>query len=76
MRNLRKISRDLGENLSDEELQAMIDEFDLDEDGESMYYIYKANLFRILVLAMFEWKITNFILFLVNEEEFIRICTE
>ena len=73
MRNLRKISRDLGENLSDEELQAMIDEFDLDEDGESMYYIYKANLF---VLAMFEWKITNFILFLVNEEEFIRICTE
>ena len=63
MRNLRKISRDLGENLSDEELQAMIDEFDLDEDGESMYYIYKANLFRILVLAMFEWKITNFILF-------------
>ena len=63
VRNLRKISRDLGENLSDEELQAMIDEFDLDEDGESMYYIYKANLFRILVLAMFEWKITNFILF-------------
>ncbi|CAK9437149.1 uncharacterized protein LODBEIA_P15540 [Lodderomyces beijingensis] len=46
LRNLRKISRDLGENLSDEELQAMIDEFDLDEDGE------------------------------INEEEFIRICTE
>lgn len=37
VRNLRKISRDLGENLSEEELQAMIDEFDLDEDGESMY---------------------------------------
>ncbi|RCK59037.1 Cell division control protein 31 [Candida viswanathii] len=46
VRNLRKISRDLGENLSEEELQAMIDEFDLDEDGE------------------------------INEEEFIRICTE
>ncbi|KAI5969675.1 CDC31 [Candida margitis] len=46
VRNLRKISKDLGENLSDEELQAMIDEFDLDEDGE------------------------------INEEEFIRICTE
>lgn len=37
VRNLRKISKDLGENLSDEELQAMIDEFDLDEDGESTY---------------------------------------
>ncbi|KAI3405996.2 MRPL40 [Candida oxycetoniae] len=36
VRNLRKISRDLGENLSDEELQAMIDEFDLDEDGENI----------------------------------------
>jgi len=39
VRNLRKISKDLGENLSDEELQAMIDEFDLDEDGESMYQL-------------------------------------
>ncbi|EMG48671.1 Cell division control protein 31 [Candida maltosa Xu316] len=35
VRNLRKISKDLGENLTDEELQAMIDEFDLDEDGEN-----------------------------------------
>ncbi|KAG7662692.1 CDC31 [[Candida] subhashii] len=46
LRNLRKISKDLGENLTEEELRAMIDEFDLDEDGE------------------------------INEEEFIRICTE
>lgn len=37
LRNLRKISKELGENLSEEELHAMIDEFDLDEDGESMY---------------------------------------
>ncbi|CAI5755939.1 unnamed protein product [Candida verbasci] len=35
LRNLRKVSKDLGENLTDEELQAMIDEFDFDEDGES-----------------------------------------
>ncbi|RLV95496.1 Cell division control protein 31 [Spathaspora sp. JA1] len=34
LRNLRKIAKDLGENLTDEELRAMIDEFDLDEDGE------------------------------------------
>lgn len=34
LRNLRRISKELGENLSDEELRAMINEFDLDEDGE------------------------------------------
>ena len=33
-RNLKRVARELGENLSDEELRAMIDEFDLDEDGE------------------------------------------
>ena len=31
---MRRISRELGENLSDDELQAMIDEFDMDRDGE------------------------------------------
>lgn len=36
-RNLKRVARELGENLTDEELRAMIDEFDLDEDGESMY---------------------------------------
>ena len=35
IKNLKKISRELGENLSDEELQAMIDEFDKDQDGYS-----------------------------------------
>jgi len=33
LRNLRRVARELGENLSDEELQAMIDEFDKDQDG-------------------------------------------
>lgn len=36
-RNLKRVAKELGENLSDEELRAMIDEFDLDEDGESTY---------------------------------------
>ncbi|KAJ3184073.1 Calcium-binding component of the spindle pole body (SPB) half-bridge [Gaertneriomyces sp. JEL0708] len=34
LRNLRRIAKEIGENLEDEELQAMIDEFDLDQDGE------------------------------------------
>lgn len=38
LRNLRRVAKELGENLTDDELRAMIDEFDLDDDGESMYY--------------------------------------
>ncbi|XP_064617475.1 centrin-3-like [Liolophura sinensis] len=34
LRNLRRVARELGENMSDEELRAMIDEFDKDGDGE------------------------------------------
>ena len=34
LRNLKRVARELGENLSDDELQAMIDEFDKDQDGE------------------------------------------
>lgn len=34
LRNLKKVARDLGEGLGEDELQAMIDEFDLDGDNE------------------------------------------
>ncbi|KAJ3211395.1 Calcium-binding component of the spindle pole body (SPB) half-bridge [Entophlyctis luteolus] len=34
VRNLRRVAKEIGENLDDDELQAMIDEFDLDQDGE------------------------------------------
>ncbi|KAK9532143.1 hypothetical protein VZT92_009545 [Zoarces viviparus] len=34
LRNLRRVARELGENVSDEELRSMIDEFDADGDGE------------------------------------------
>lgn len=36
LRNLRHIAMELGENIDDDELRAMIDEFDLDGDGESI----------------------------------------
>ena len=35
LQNLRRVVRELGEDMSEEELRAMIDEFDLDSDGES-----------------------------------------
>ena len=35
LRNLRRVARELEENMSEEELRAMIDEFDTDNDGES-----------------------------------------
>ncbi|KAK4686031.1 centrin-3, partial [Tremellales sp. Uapishka_1] len=34
LKNLKRVARELGENLGEEELQAMIEEFDLDQDGE------------------------------------------
>jgi len=34
LKNLRRVAKELGQNLSDEELTAMIEEFDLDEDGQ------------------------------------------
>lgn len=37
LRCLRKIAKELGEELSEEELQAMIDEFDNDGDGMSRF---------------------------------------
>ena len=36
-KNLKRIAKELGENLTDDELQAMIDEFDTNHDGMSIY---------------------------------------
>jgi len=50
LRNLKRVAKELGENLEDDELQAMIDEFDLDEDGESILFCIIMNLCSFLRL--------------------------
>ena len=48
--NLRRVAKELGENMTDEEIQEMIDEADRDGDGEInedefMRIMRKTNLF-------------------------------
>lgn len=47
LRNLRRVARELGENISDDELRSMIDEFDTDGDGESelLPWIFTVGVF-------------------------------
>ena len=44
LKHLKKVARDLGENMKDEELQEMIDEADRDGDGA----ISEADFLRIM----------------------------
>lgn len=44
IQNLKNIAKQLGENLTDEELQEMIDEADMDGDGE----VNEAEFFRMM----------------------------
>ena len=44
LRNLRRVARELGENMTDEELRAMIDEFDKDGDGESELFLLPSRV--------------------------------
>jgi len=56
LRNLRRVARELGENMTDEELRAMIDEFDKDGDGESefllMWHVH-VHLFCFVLISSF-----------------------
>ena len=55
LRNLRRVARELGENLTDDELQAMIDEFDKDGDGE----ISENEFLAIMKQTSIYWKILS-----------------
>ena len=54
LRNLRRVARELGENMTDEELRAMIDEFDKDGDGESEFLLmWHVHLFCFVLISSF-----------------------
>ena len=65
------MARELGENMSKEELRAMIDEFDLDNDGESESYQICKIIFANLSLFL----IRVYLLYVVSQEEFMAIMT-
>ena len=54
IRNLRRVARELGENMTEEELRAMIDEFDKDGDGESKM-IYVCSKILINKVGLIKW---------------------
>ena len=51
MRNLRRVARELGETMSEDEIRAMVDEFDTDGDGESKKTIL---ILQYLLIAFIE----------------------
>lgn len=64
LRNLRRVARELGENISDDELRSMIDEFDADGDGESKSIITEVlhltgdvwELVIIMIILQINWQ--------------------
>lgn len=51
-KNLKRVAKELGENLTDEELQEMIDEADRDGDGE----INQEEFLRIMKKTSLYWE--------------------
>lgn len=54
--DLRRVARELGENLEEEELRAMIDEFDIDNDGMSTFHKFTSLPFCVSTLQLDEKK--------------------
>lgn len=76
--DLRRVAKELGETLEEDELKAMIDEFDLDNDGMSMSPIFTPNMTCLGFCDRDPWK--DILLTvrpsaeIVSRDEFISIC--
>lgn len=67
--DLRRVARELGEVLEEQELRAMIEEFDIDNDGMSKFTLVGGICF------LGKKKTTNHISGeIVSREEFMAIC--
>ncbi len=51
LKNLRRVAKEIGENMTDEELQEMIDEADRDDDGEINEEEYVAHVFLLSLFS-------------------------
>ena len=68
-KNLKRVAKELGENMSDEEIQEMIDEADRDGDGE----IGEEEFMRIMKKTNLFWVYNNILTFSF-EDHFPSIC--
>merc|ERR1712086_754626 len=73
-RNLKRVARELGENMTDEELQEMINKADLDGDGE----VNEEEFLRIMTYKhsspFHAWRITRTVAFQIVESHIDGHC--
>ena len=57
-KNLKRVAKELGETLADEELQEMIDEADRDGDGE----VSQEEFLRVMKKANMYWRVSGLVI--------------
>ena len=73
LKNMRRIARELGETLTDDELQAMIDEFDRDQDGGACGLPFAFAVHRSRESAALSCGLRRCSATAINSEEFFAI---